>query len=382
MALLDKIRDLVTRLVYTTDLTELTTNKVREAVRSQLGVEADKRKQVREVVAEVLADRNRLANSYHGAAPFSEHAPSPSPPKEEPENQKELSREDRKAVTPVVDGICRADYESNADSDDFAAPISKNSAAKSLRKTDFSKRKAVMGSKDNFDDDEAVVSERPSQLLTTAGEPSLEEHRLSKRRLEENPKKANTKKFLRAIDGDVDADDSEEEPEEARTNGRKKTRTQQKDNSESQVQKFMRVARDLGCPVPPSRLRCEPLDKVAACQAYLRSKGVGSNVDVLSLSQKDIRSLRARLDRSKELADLDTANIMDDDTAKSGRRSRRAAAPRTSLKELDPIKEALTKESDNSDNDSDCDSASGVSDENVSADGSLFDAGSDDDSDD
>lgn len=81
------------------------------------------------------------------------------------------------------------------------------------------------------------------------------------------------------------------------------------------------AARELGLPIPPSRLRCDPAKKMEVARAYLREKGLDE--DALSLTKQEITSWREKLDREKELAALDSANII---SSADGRPRRRAAS--------------------------------------------------------
>lgn len=92
------------------------------------------------------------------------------------------------------------------------------------------------------------------------------------------------------------------------------------------VRKLLGIARELGIPVPPSRLRCPVGKKFDACVEYLRLKGVG-NPDLLNMRKHDIAKLRTKLENERELDGLDSSNIIRSD-APCSRRTTRAAAPK------------------------------------------------------
>jgi hypothetical protein len=102
-----------------------------------------------------------------------------------------------------------------------------------------------------------------------------------------------------------------------------------KAEGDPKLHKLIRIAREIGCPIPPGRLRCEASEKLNACHVYLQSKGVNN---VLLMDRQEISTLKIKFERDRELAGLDASNILDADTSAAGRRPRRAAAP-PSLKE-------------------------------------------------
>ena len=86
----------------------------------------------------------------------------------------------------------------------------------------------------------------------------------------------------------------------------------------SKLAKVLRVARGLGCPVPPSRLRCEESEKMQACIKHLESKGIF--VDVTKLTKDEISSMKAERERKAELDSLDISNIISSDQKRTRRR--------------------------------------------------------------
>jgi uncharacterized membrane protein YgcG len=94
--------------------------------------------------------------------------------------------------------------------------------------------------------------------------------------------------------------------------------------AEPQLARVLRVARQLGLRIPPRVLAAaggEP-EAVDACREFLRSKGARG--DVLRMSGAAVREERARLEREKELRELDVCNIIASDDASGRRRPRRA----------------------------------------------------------
>jgi len=71
-----------------------------------------------------------------------------------------------------------------------------------------------------------------------------------------------------------------------------------------------KVCRQLGVGLPINKLKgvTEEKDKIEIVKEYLRKKGVKR--DPLVLTDKQVKSLRAKLDREKELQSLDTSNIL------------------------------------------------------------------------
>lgn len=96
--------------------------------------------------------------------------------------------------------------------------------------------------------------------------------------------------------------------------------------------KMLKVARELGCRIPPAVLRGknEDMQKLMACREYLMTKGVES--DVLRMRASAIEELREKLDREKELRDLDVDNIIDG--SPQSRRRTRGKATRFNSSEL------------------------------------------------
>lgn len=76
--------------------------------------------------------------------------------------------------------------------------------------------------------------------------------------------------------------------------------------TEKHLEKLRSVCRQLGCPAPPMRLRNKSvLEKCAAILEHLEDKGV-QVANPASLTAREIQRHRARLERDKELAGLDT----------------------------------------------------------------------------
>lgn len=115
-----------------------------------------------------------------------------------------------------------------------------------------------------------------------------------------------------------DASSSEDTEEVRRVKSSKKRAVpaSKRGKVDKRLSKMLRVARQLGCQIPPRVLRCDDGEKIDACREYLRSKGVEG--DVLQMNSVGISDLRQRLDREKEIDALDTDNIIT-----SGTRSRR-----------------------------------------------------------
>lgn len=99
---------------------------------------------------------------------------------------------------------------------------------------------------------------------------------------------------------------------------RKPTRVPRKGKVDPRLAKVLRVARELGCRIPPRVLVCNEEDKLDACVEYLKSKGVEDNA--LKMNSTTIKEVRARLERETELRALDVGNIISSES----RRSRRA----------------------------------------------------------
>lgn len=89
-----------------------------------------------------------------------------------------------------------------------------------------------------------------------------------------------------------------------------------------QVVKIMRVARELGCRIPPTVLRGTSGDseKLRACRRYLEGKGVEG--DVLKMRSGAVAELREKLDREKEVRELDVGNIIEEGGRGRARRGR------------------------------------------------------------
>lgn len=92
--------------------------------------------------------------------------------------------------------------------------------------------------------------------------------------------------------------------------------------SDAKVKKLLRIARELGHPVPPSRLRCPADEKFEAGLSYLAERGIDNP---LHMTRRAIAAEKEKVERAKELEGLDVANIIDEPEENGRpRRSRRA----------------------------------------------------------
>jgi hypothetical protein len=409
MTLRARVKELVTHLVATTDLNVLTVNLVRRAVRETLGATADKPKLVRAVVREVLEESSTDNDGSECQRDVVREVPtSLSKPVD---FRAAATRRDKRKTRDVKKEsahIEAAEIIDACDDHDFAEPNAVVRASPPRRErpmTQKRKAKVIICSDDDDDDDDDDDKKEDSNKTATTSPKRVKTRNavlMSKRTPHRTPSKEQPRSIaqkplptslkpappvqpqqkleIQKHSFQPDEDKTPVESGETSKKRAKKVTAEPRVKTEVRLQKMLRVARDLGCPVPPSRLRCEVADKIPACIAYLNFKGIKNAAGILSLTRKEISTMRARLDGDKELAALDASNIMDDETAKSGRRARRAAAPRASLAEVDMICGALSSDSDGrasqgSKGGSDRDNGSGC-------DGSLFDAGSDDDKDD
>ncbi|EME31494.1 uncharacterized protein Gasu_11720 [Galdieria sulphuraria] len=76
--------------------------------------------------------------------------------------------------------------------------------------------------------------------------------------------------------------------------------------------RLTKVCRQLGIGLPINKLKGieEESEKIEIVKEYLKKKGVKR--DPLLLTEKQLKSLRAKLEREKELESLDTSNILKD----------------------------------------------------------------------
>lgn len=103
---------------------------------------------------------------------------------------------------------------------------------------------------------------------------------------------------------------------------KKKSAPASRGKVDKRLSKMLSVANRLGCRIPPRVLRCDEEDKIDACAEYLRSKGVKGQV--LQMTSAAINEVRQRLDREKELDELDASNIIP-----SGSRRRRCTVEKS-----------------------------------------------------
>jgi len=147
----------------------------------------------------------------------------------------------------------------------------------------------------------------------------------------------------RKVQAKLESDGSDEEDEEpARVKRRKKSKASTKSAKdltpvEKQLKKYMKLCRDLGCNFPAIRFRgiSDPKEKRDMVVEYLSGKGV----DVVkgNLTVSSVRSLRKKFADEKELALLDTANIISE-----GRPKRRRASSNVSYLDKHPEEEEET----------------------------------------
>lgn len=140
-------------------------------------------------------------------------------------------------------------------------------------------------------------------------------------RIERDTKQGVKRRRVSESDGSGCSDDAQS-CEEGQTSSpvkrtKKKAVPASRGKADKRLSKMLSVARQLGCRIPPRVLRCEEEDKIDACNEYLRSKGVKGQV--LQMTSAVIKEMRQRLDREKELDELDTCNII-----QSGSRRRRS----------------------------------------------------------
>lgn len=116
--------------------------------------------------------------------------------------------------------------------------------------------------------------------------------------------------------------DSDEEPIVATKRRAKRTSTKEKVKltaAEADVKKYLKLCRELGCRFPVGKFKgvTEAKEKRKLLVAFLEEKGV--DVKGERMTQGKIRKVRKRLDRDKELAGLDTDNIISEGRAKRQR---------------------------------------------------------------
>jgi hypothetical protein len=332
----DTVKRLVADLVATSNLAQLTAKSVRKHVRGELGDGAGDdstlKPLVRELIDEVLSDMPSRTTSGTDVATNKQQAPAVviDAAQERPvvasSGEPRLRHDDERHAnhdTSLGEEGGTLPHSNPAEEGPSTGRTPDDGASKRKRKVLVDDELSEDGSDLHGDTDE--VKNRKDRKFESDGELDVvdvvdgNDKNLGARAKKNDPSvERTTKNHLK----------QGTKPQQAKS-AKKRAKPASKVGIDANLQRILRIARELGCPVPPSRLRCDASEKEDACNEYLKSKGVGN---VLLMDKREINSLRRKLEHERELAGLDAGNILNVEPIAGSRRPRRAAAP-PSLKE-------------------------------------------------
>jgi hypothetical protein len=332
----ETVKRLIADLVATSDLAQLTAKSVRKHVRDELGDGAGEdstlKLLVRELIDEVLSDMPSRTTSGTDVATDKQQAPAAvidaaqGRPVVASSGKPHLRHEDERHTnheTSLGEEGGTVPHSNPAEEGPSTGRTSDAGACKRKRKVLVDDEWSEDASDKHADMDE--VKNRKDRKDEARVEQDVVD-------IEDGKEKylgASAKKHDRSVERTTEKSRKHAmKPQQAKS-AKKRAKPASKVGIDAKLQRILRIARDLGCPVPPSRLRCDASEKEDVCNDYLKSKGVGN---VLIMDKREIKSLRRKLEHEKELAGLDAGNILNVDPIAGGRRPRRAAAP-PSLKE-------------------------------------------------
>jgi Histone chaperone domain CHZ len=311
-AILDDILCVAWRVISVADLETLTPKHIRAEVRSELGkdclqfTEDELKRVVKGIIPDLMARREREDAEKAGrAASSAERTNQPSRLK-----RKKQAKETRAGNIRLEGGTKTVQRESTGASEtDAGKPRSRTRRIGPHAEGDSSddSERAPKNEKPNAEEGDWVIqSSKVCQPLEASN-------------LEAEPKPISC---ANEMSEENDSNPSVPSMPTQPVIQRRKTvgRARKRGREDTELAKILKLSRELGCRIPPRVLACDVEDKVDACIAYLRTKGVKG--DVCKMNSATIKELRARLERDKELDELDVSNII----ASDSRRPRRAAA--------------------------------------------------------